>query len=252
MASRSARPAGAAISPARSSGEAAASVAAAAANPDADAPCAVAVRPAAGGRALDVGKSRGSKVGSSARMRSSSGGCVANKPPNGRSAVLEQHVRDLFGVDRHDARRIAADLLQRTGEAFGLARELHRGGVGETLALPRHGSFDEPREQYADAADHHERDADRERGRDAAAVAAAPAAARVAHAAQQPASRERQHEDAEAQADQLLVEAHVAVQDVAELVRDDALQLGALEVLERAARHGDRGVGAGERRPQTR
>ena len=48
------------------------------------------------------------------------------------------------------------------------------------------------------------------------------------------------------EADQLLVQPHVAVQDVAELVRDDALKLGALEVLERAARHGDRRVGARE------
>ena len=47
-------------------------------------------------------------------------------------------------------------------------------------------------------------------------------------------------------ADQLLVQAHVAVQDVAELVRDDALKLGAVEALERAASHGDRRVGVGE------
>ncbi len=39
-------------------------------------------------------------------------------------------------------------------------------------------------------------------------------------------------------------EPHVAVQDVAELVRDHALQLGAVEVLERAACDGDRGIAA--------
>ena len=65
----------------------------------------------------------------------------------GLRAALEQHVRDLLGVDRHDARRVAADLLQSAGEAFGLARELHGRRVGEPLALPRHAGFDEPRQQ---------------------------------------------------------------------------------------------------------
>ena len=74
----------------------------------------------------------------------------------------------------------------------------------------------------------------------------------VTRAAEQPAADERQHENAEAQADQLLVEAHVAVQDVAELVRDHALQLGAIEPLERTARHRDGGIGRRRARPRTR
>ena len=195
---------------------------------------------------LGVGKSRGSKPGSKLADALEQGRVRGEPAAERSSAVLEQHVRDFLGVDRHDARRITADLLQGTGEPFGLPRELHGGRVGETLALPRHACLDEPREKYADAADDHECETDREGCRDAAAVAAAPAAARVAHAAQQPASRERQHEDAEREADQLLVQAHIAVQDVTELVRDDALQLGALEMLEGAARHGDRGIRARE------
>jgi hypothetical protein len=94
-------------------------------------------------------------------------------------------VGDFLGVDRNDARRVAADLLQSAGETFGLARELDRRRVGEPLALPRHAGFDEPREHYADAADDQQRNADRQRCGDAAAVAP-PARPRVAHAAQQP------------------------------------------------------------------
>ncbi len=161
-------------------------------------------------------------------------------------AALEQHVRNLLGVDGHDARRVAADLLQRAGEPFRLACELHGRSVGEALALARDACLDEAGEQHADAADDDQRHADRERRGDAAVVAAAAAAARVASAAQQPPADERQHENAEGEADQLLVEAHVAVQDVTDLVRDDALQLGSFEMLERAACHGDGGIAGRE------
>jgi hypothetical protein len=119
-------------------------------------------------------------------------------------AALEQHVRDLFGVDRHDARRIAADFLQGAGEPVRLARELHRRGVGQSLAIARHSGLDEPREQHADPADDQQSDGDRHRGRDSAAVLAA-ARTRVAHAPQEPAADQRKNEDAERQADQLLV-----------------------------------------------
>ena len=74
---------------------------------------------------------------------------------------------------------------------------------------------------------------------------------RVADAAQQPTADERQHEDAEGEPDQLLVEPHVAVQDVAELVRDHALQLGAIEALERAARDAIAAFAGRAARPRT-
>jgi hypothetical protein len=52
----------------------------------------------------------------------------------------------------------------------------------------------------------------------------------------------RDHEDAGDEADQAEVEPHVAVEDVAELVPDDALELVAREVVQRAPAHGDHGV----------
>ncbi len=93
-------------------------------------------------------------------------------------------------------------------------------------------------QQHADRADDHEREADHERG----GLTTVFVAARVAGAAQQPAPGDRQHEDAKGQAHQLLIQPHVAVQDVAELVRDHALQLRAIEALECAARDRDRRV----------
>ena len=60
---------------------------------------------------------------------------LASGAPVPEIYVLEQHVRDFLGVDRDDARRVAADFLERAGEPLGLARELHGRGVGEALAL---------------------------------------------------------------------------------------------------------------------
>jgi len=51
------------------------------------------------------------------------------------------------------------------------------------------------------------------------------------------------HEQAEHPAHELNVEAHVAVQDVTELVADHTLQLVARETIERPLCHGDRRVG---------
>ena len=79
-------------------------------------------------------------------------------------------------------------------------------------------------------------------------AAAHPAAAArhvlaVARAAQEQAADERQHDDAEAgRPIRRLIEPHVAVQDMAEFVRDHALQFVAVEPVERAAGDGDGGV----------
>ena len=54
-----------------------------------------------------------------------------------------------------------------------------------------------------------------------------------------------QDQDAEQHADQSNVEPHVAIEDVTELVRNDALQLVAVQLLEGSARHGHRGIGGG-------
>ena len=98
------------------------------------------------------------------------------------------------------------------------------GGVGEELALPADGGLDEAAEQDANPAD--EQQGQAEQGE-----RVLPAAG-----AQQYPADDRQAEDAEDDAHQAQVEAHVAVEDVAELVADDALQLVAGEQLHGAAR----------------
>ena len=53
-------------------------------------------------------------------------------------AVAEQHVADFLGVAAVGELRAfvqAADLLQRAGQARGLAGELHRRGIGQQFAL---------------------------------------------------------------------------------------------------------------------
>ena len=68
--------------------------------------------------------------------------------------------------------------------------------------------------------------------------AGALAAAAAAHDAQ---GEIGDHEQAEDPRREPHVDLHVAVQDVAELVADDGLQLVAVEIVERALRHRDRG-----------
>ena len=69
------------------------------------------------------------------------------------------------------------------------------------------------------------------------------AAAATAAGIHQDSPDDGEHEDAEQHAHQADVQAHVAVEHVAELVRDHALQFVALELVEAAPRHGDRGIG---------
>ena len=61
-----------------------------------------------------------------------------------------------------------------------------------------------------------------------------------------------EQQNAGEQADQPHVDAHVAVEDVAELVPDHALQFVAVELVQRPAGHRDRGVGWACSRPRTR
>ena len=147
-------------------------------------------------------------------------------------AIAEEHVAGFLGVGRLELRAVAqaADLLQRAGQARRVARELHRRGVGQELALAADGGLDEPAKEDADPANHYQRQPQQ---RQRILVFAAAAARVEEHAA-----NHRQAKDAEDDAHQPQVEPHVAVEDVAELVADDALQLIAREQL-----HGSRGDG---------
>ena len=151
----------------------------------------------------------------------------------------EQHVADFLDLGIVDLRTIrqATDLLQRPGQPLGLARELNRRGIREELARPRHARLDPAPEEHADVADDHHRECDQENRHRALAVP------RMAHAFKDLAPDQSDHEDAEQQAHQSDVQAHVAVQDVTEFVRDHALQFVALELLQRASGDRHRRVG---------
>ena len=184
--------------------------------------------------------SDGWKRGSISRMRSTSGGWVAKARP---MPSREQQVRDFLGVGIHEAGTGAerADLHQRVPEALRVARELDGGGVGQRFAVTRDRGLDQPPEEEADPA---EREHDQRRDEDDrnASPAFASAAAAARRQAQDRARDHRDHGEPEQQADQARAEAHVAVQHVAELVGDHALQLVAIEVHERAAGDRDRRV----------
>ena len=117
------------------------------------------------------------------------------------------------------AARPGADGRERARDALGVARELHRGGVGEELALARHRRLDQPAEEEAGVAD------DQQGGADEHDAAAAAAVVAAAPRAEQEVADLADEQDAGEHADHLHAEPHVAVEDVAELVRHHALQL---------------------------
>ena len=73
----------------------------------------------------------------------------------GRQSVAEEHVAGLLGpwCSQSRAVRESADLLERSRNAVGKPRELHRGSIRQEFALPRHRAFDQMRKKHADVAD---------------------------------------------------------------------------------------------------
>ena len=161
---------------------------------------------------------------------------------NAPDSLGKEQVRHLLRVRIGEARARAprADLDERVSEPARVARELHGRSVGERLAVPRDRRLDQAPEEKADPAEHqHDEGGHVDHGEPAATL---PAAA----ARREPQDRARDHRnhgEAEEEPDQPRAEPHVAVQDMAELMGDDALQLVAVEVHERASRDRDRGVG---------
>ena len=171
------------------------------------------------------------------------GGEQARQP----DTVAEQHVAHFLGFCALlEARALLhpGDLFQRAGDALRLAGELHRRRIRQYLARAAHAGLDHPAEEDADVADHdrHQR-RDQHRG--------CPALARTPAEHQDLAADQAQRQDPEQNAHQADVQAHVAVEDVAVLVGDHALQLVAVELVQGAA--GDRhrrvgwGISGGER-----
>ncbi|HQF39720.1 MAG TPA: hypothetical protein PK322_11430 [Opitutaceae bacterium] len=160
---------------------------------------------------------------------------------------------ELSGLLGDDARAegVGTDLLERAADAGRVAGELHGGGVGQALALAGDGGLDEAAEEVADVADDQEREAQAEQQGDEATagiLAAAGAAPGIGEAerVEQTAPDHGEHQDAVEHADEADVEPHVAVEDVAELVGDDTLELVAREFFETAAGDGDGGVAGRE------
>ncbi len=161
--------------------------------------------------------------------------------------VAEEHVADLVGVGIPDPRALGQppDLLQGAGQGGGVAGELHAGGVGEELPLAGDSGLDDIAQQHAEVAQDVERQADEEVGGAIVAAAIFGVTRRTGKAgrAHHEVADDRKHEDAIDQADQAEIETHVAVEHVAELVAQHALQFLAREIFQAAPRDGHHGVG---------
>ena len=156
----------------------------------------------------------------------------------------EEEVAELRDVRvPRSARRQSADLAQRTRDARRIPRELDGARVGEELALAADRGLDEPSEERAERAGGVEQQAeghDAESHRSAVVLASAPRVRehRPDVAKARPPD-ESDHEDPEDHAGQADVQAHVAVENVAEFVGHDALQLRPIELRHAAAGHPD-------------
>jgi hypothetical protein len=124
-------------------------------------------------------------------------------------------------------RLLVRNLAQGAAEAVDVAREPHRRGIGQELALAAHRRLQQAPGQPAERADADQRQTGQGAGAATSALVGAPQAL-----AQAP-----DHLQAPDQAHKAHVQPRVAMHDVAELVRDHALQLGARQAFERAAGH---------------
>ena len=154
-------------------------------------------------------------------------------PPQGRH---EEEMRQALGLRMMDRvlslRRLVGDLAKRPAQPIGAARELHRRGVGQVLALARHCGLEHAARDPSERTHAHQPQSE-QRGQ-AAAATLVGLGQRVAEVVD--------HLQAPHEADELHVEPNIVVLDVTELVGHHALQLVAREALERAARDGNHGV----------
>ena len=136
------------------------------------------------------------------------------------------------------------DLLERPRQPERVARQLGAGRVGQVLALARHHHGEHLRHERRE----HDRDQpDRRRRRTPASAAAACSSSPLAPRDPPPhiMPRRAQSDSSATRADERRHDRHqadVEIPDVTHLVRDDALQLLAIERVEQPARHGNRRV----------
>ena len=143
--------------------------------------------------------------------------------------------------------RVQLEPLERERHALGVARDLGRGGVGQVLAPSRERELQQRRGDRREDRGREHADQDE---RVAAAVAAVAARAAEERQPQDEVGDERDHADEHrGEAHQ----AHVAVADVRDLVREHALELATRHRVEQARRDGDVGVlGVASRRERVR
>ena len=134
------------------------------------------------------------------------------------------------------------DLLQCVGDARRVTGELHRGGIGQILTLPRDGRTDQVTEGDACCANHQHRDADHQHRRCIVALPTSEHHARVHAAGEQPPPDAGNSLNARYGCDEPDGDAHVAVEDVAELMRHHTLQLRTIQRTEAASRDRDRRI----------
>ena len=151
-------------------------------------------------------------------------------------AISEKHVGQFLGMGVAQARARfaqAADFFQRAGDASGIARELNGRGVGQKFALAADGGLDEPPKKNADVADDQQQQTEQRQR-----ILPAPASAAARRLQQNPAD-DGEAKNAEDDSHEPEVQPHVAVQNMAELVADDALQFVARKQFHAAAGDGD-------------
>ncbi len=173
-------------------------------------------------------------------------GMGGEHPKEMADGVAEEQVTRLLGLGAADAGTLGqrADLLERPGDPVRIARELDGRGIRQELALAAHRRLDQVAEEHPDIAQHVQRQADQRPGIRPSSFAVATVIEPVGiggRTEDDPAGHADQ-EDAVEHADQADVEPHVPVEDVAELVRDHALEFVAGEVLDAAASDADDGV----------
>ena len=152
------------------------------------------------------------------------------------------------------------DFVQRAHHAFGLAGKLHRRSIGQKFALAANRRLYPARQHVAEAADQHQQPAQkRERqrhhtaghrrfglvGRCVAArfqTAFLPIIEQI-RAKHQPAGAHGNQLQAKQPAGEAHIQAHIAIGNVAEFMRHHRLQLGAVELLQRAAGNTDHSIG---------
>src|SRR5436190_24150119 len=142
-------------------------------------------------------------------------------------ALSEEHVRHVLGAAVGYEGSRHTDPVERTGDSIGIAGELHGRGVGEKFALPRYRRLDDAGEEKAHPADDEKGEAHREDAGRCPVLLASTFGDR----AHDEAADRADEQDTRKDADHPDVEPHVAIQDVAELVADHALQLVARERL---------------------